>query len=86
MLLNVLSSKPFNQYGGAYSLRILQSHLISLPSLHGRDRSSFPGLVPPNYMVNLESVVSVKPGDSGMVIENLVDGFTQTYSAEYFVA
>ena len=37
-------------------------------------------------MVNSESTVGVKPGDSGEVIGYQVDEFTCTWSAEWFVA
>ena len=37
-------------------------------------------------MVNSESVVGIKPGDSGVVIGYQVDGFTHTWSARWFVA
>ena len=45
--------------------------------------SSFPGLVPSDDMINSESVMGIKPGDSSVVIE--VDEFTHTWSAEQFV-
>ena len=45
-----------------------QSHLISPPSLHGGEASSFPGLVPPHNKVDSKSVLGVKPGNSGVVI------------------
>ena len=44
-----------------------------LPSLHGREGSPFLGCVPLNDKVNSESVVGVKPPDSGVVIEFQVD-------------
>ena len=66
--------------GGVYSLGgSIESHLIPLPSLHVGEGSSFPGLVP-------NSVMAVKPGDSGVVIGYQVDEFTCTWSAEQFVA
>ena len=37
-------------------------------------------------MVNSESVVGIKPGDSAVVIAYQVDEFTNTWSAEWFVA
>ena len=37
-------------------------------------------------MVDSESVMGVKPGDSGVVIRYQVDEFTHTWSAEHFVA
>ena len=45
-----------------------------------------PGLVPPSDMINPESVVEVKHGDSGVIIGYQIDEFTPTCSAEYFVA
>ena len=62
------------------------SHLIPPLSLHGEEVSFFPGLVPTNDMVSSESVVLIKPGDSGVVIGYQVDEFTCTWSAEWFVA
>ena len=54
---------------GAYSLGgSAESHPIPLPSLHDGEGSSFPGLVPSDDMVNSESVMDIKPGDSGVVI------------------
>ena len=37
-------------------------------------------------MVNSESAMGLKPGDSGVVTGYLVDEFTHTWSAEWFVA
>ena len=37
-------------------------------------------------MVNSESVVGMKPGDSGVVIGYQVDDFIHTWLAEHFVA
>ena len=48
--------------------------------------SSFPGLVPSSDTVESESVVGIKPGDSGVVIGYQVDEFPCTWSAEWFVA
>ena len=45
--------------------RVTQS--LHLPCIVG-EGSSFPGLVPSDDMVNSESVVGIKPGDSGVVI------------------
>ena len=79
--------QPSHLYGGAYSLGgSLESHSIPLPSLNDGEGSSFPGLVPSDDMVNSESVMGIKPGDSGMVIGYQVDEFTHTWSAEWFVA
>ena len=38
------------------------------PSLHDGEGSSFPGLVPSDDMVDSESVMGIKPGDSSVVI------------------
>ena len=73
--------------GGVYSLGgSIESHLIPLPSLHAGEGSSFPGLVPSDDVVDPDSVMAVKPGDSGVVIGYQVDEFTHTWSAEQFVA
>ena len=45
-----------------------QSHPIPPPSLNGREGSSFPGCSPLDDKVDSESVVGIKPGDSGVVI------------------
>ena len=73
--------------GGVYSLGgSIECHPIPLPSLHDGEGSSFPGLVPSDDVVISDSVVGVKPGDSGVVIGYQVDEFTHTWSAEWFVA
>ena len=64
----------------------MESHLIPLPSLHGGEGSSFPRLMPSDDVGNSESVMGVKPGDSGVVIGYQVDEFTCTWSAQRFVA
>ena len=71
---------------GHTALGAWQSHPIPPPSLHGGKGFSFPGLVLSNDMVDSESVMDVKPGDSGLVIGYHVDAFTHTWSAEWFVA
>ena len=74
-------------FGGVYSLGgSIGSHLIPLPSLCDGEGSSFPGLVPSDDVVNSDSVMGIKPGDSGVVIGYQVDEFTCTWSAEQFVA
>ena len=79
--------QPSHLYGGAYSFGgLAESHPICLPSLHSREGSSFPGLVPSNDTVNSESVMGIKPGDFGVVIGYQVDEFTHTWFAEQFVA
>ena len=80
-------AQPSHLYGGAYSIGgLAESHPIPPPSLHGEDGSSFPGLVPSNDMVNSESVMGIKLGDSGVLIGYQVDEFTCTWSTEWFVA
>ena len=59
---------------------------IAPPSLQGGEGSSFQGLAPFNDMVNSESAVGIKSGDSGVVIRYHIDEFTSTWSAEQFVA
>ena len=51
-----------------------ESHLIPLPSLHGREVSSFLGCVPADDIIN--SMVGVKPLDSSVVVWYQVDEFT----------
>ena len=78
--------QPSHLYGGAYSLGgSVERHLIPPLSLHDGEGSSFPGLVPSDDMVDSESVMGIKPGDSGVVIGYQVDEFTCTWSAEQFV-
>ena len=64
----------------------IESHPIPLPSLCDGEGSSFPGLVPSDDVVDSDSVMGIKPGDSSVVIGYQVDEFTQTWSAEGFVA
>ena len=47
--------------------------------------SSILGLAPADDTVNSESVVGIKPGDSGVVIGYQVDDFTHTWSSKLFV-
>ena len=73
--------------GGVYSLGgSIESHLIPLPSLCDGKGSSFPGLVPSDDVVDSDSVMGIKPGDSSVVIGYQVGEFTCTWSAEQFVA
>ena len=79
--------QPSHLYGGADSFGgLAESHLIPPPSLHGGEGSSFLGLVPSDNMVYFESVIGIKPGDSGVVIRYQIDEFTGTWSAEQSVA
>ena len=78
---------PSHLYGGAYSFGgLAESDQIHPPSLHGGMGSSLSGLVPSDDTVNSESVIGIKPSDSGVVIRYQVDEFTHTWSAERFVA
>ena len=73
-------------FGGAYSLvGSVESHLIPPPSLCDGE-GSFPGLLPSDDMVNSDSVMGIKPGDSSVVIGYQIDEFARTLSAELFVA
>ena len=74
--------------GGVYSLGDLCRELPdpSAPSLCDGEGSCFPGLVPSDDAVDSDSVMGIKPGDSGVVIGYQVDEFTHTWSAEWFVA
>ena len=63
-----------------------ERHPIPLPTLHGREGSSFPDLVPSDNIVHSASMIGVKPVDSGVVIGYQVDEFTCTLSVELFVA
>ena len=75
--------QPSHLFGGAYSFGgSVESHLIPPTSLHDGEGSSFPGLVPSDDAVDSESVMDIKPGDSGVVIGYQVDEFTHTWSAE----
>ena len=70
--------QPFCPYGEAYSFGAQQSHFIPVPSPYGRDGSSFASNVLPSDMVNSESLMGVKPGDSGVVIRYQVDEFNDS--------
>ena len=70
--------------GGVYSLGGSIESPNPPPSLCDGEGSSFPGLVPSDDAVNPDSVMGVKPGDSGVVIGYQVDEFTCTWSAEQF--
>ena len=72
--------------GGVYSLGgSIESHLIPPPLLHAGEGSSFPGLVPSDDVVNPDSVMAIKPGDSGVVIGYQVDEFTCTYTFSFLI-
>ena len=78
MLLSQLSSSHSNHMVEHTAFGTWQSHPIPPPSLHGGEGSSFPGVAPLNDMVNSESVMDIKPGDSGVVIGYQVDECTHT--------
>ena len=79
--------QQFHQYGGAHSFGgLTESHPITPPSLHGGDRSIFPGSSPPDHMVNSKCVVGIKPGDSDVVIGYQVDEFICTQVTEFCIA
>ena len=84
-LIQLFPNHPIYMVGHT-ALGAWQSHLIPLPSLHDGKGSSFPVLVPSDDMVNSESVMGIKPGDSGVVIGYQIDEFTCTWSTEQFVA
>ena len=50
------------------------------------EESPFPGFVLPNDTNNSQSVLGVKPGDSGVFIGYQVDAFNSTWVMEHFVA
>ena len=86
LLLSQMSSSHSNYMMGHTAFGTWQSLLTPLPSLHGGEASSFPGLVPSSDTVNSESVVGIKPGDSGVLNGYHIDYFTHTWSAEQSVA
>ena len=59
---------------------LAESHPIPPPSLNGGEGCSIPSLVLSDDKVDSESVVGIKPGDSGMGIGYQVDEFTHTWS------
>ena len=61
------------------------SHLIPLTLLRVGEGSSLPGFVLPNDTVDSESVVRIKPCDSGVVIGYQVDKCTCTWLVGCFV-
>ena len=74
------------QHGWTYSPGNLEEmHLILLPSIYGRQGSSFPSLIPPDDMVGSELLVELEPVDFSGVIGYHIDNFTCTRSVECFV-
>ena len=65
---------------------LAERHLIPLPSFHGGEGSSFPGLIASNDTVTSASVLGIKSGDSCVVIGYQIDELTHTWSAKWFVA
>ena len=78
--------QPSHQCGGSYSFGAPRRVTRSLCLPYMVRGYSFPGLVPSDDMVDSESVLGMKHGDSGVVIGYQVDEFTHTWSAEQFVA
>ena len=78
MLLRQLFTNHSSHMVGHTDSGAWQSHPIPPPFLHGGDRSSFLGLVPPDDTVNSELALGVNPDDSGVVIGYQVDKFTHT--------
>ena len=78
--------QPFHQYAGACSFRCLVKSPNPSAFLHGGEGSYFPGSNQPSDTVNSESVVSIKPADSGMRIRYQIDAFTHIWLVEHFFA
>ena len=75
--------QPFNLYGVGRALGF-NSHLVPPTSQHGGQESSHPVLLYP--MTELTpNLVGIKPCDSSVVIEYLVDKVNCTWPAEHFV-
>ena len=74
VLSNQLSSSHYSNMVGHTAWGLGRESPILPPSLHSGE-GSFPDLVPINDMVNSESVVDMKPGDSGVVIGYQVGDF-----------
>ena len=77
--------QPFNQYDGTYSSGGLAESRDPFPSLHAGE-GSFLVLVPYNGIVELKSVMDIKPGDSNLIIGYHVYEIACTCSGEHFVA
>ena len=61
---------------GHTALGAWQNYAVPLHSLHSREQSSLPGIVPPSDSVDSKSVVGIKPGDSSVMIGYQVDEVT----------
>ena len=70
---------------GNTALRVLQSHKIPPPSLHGMEGSTLPGFVTAD-MASSNPVMGITAGDSSVVIGYQVDEISHTCLPEYFVA
>ena len=86
MLLIKLFPQLFNQHDEHSFKDLPKSHPGPPPFLHGWEESSLPGCVPPNDTVDSESVMVIKPGDSGVVIGYQVNEFTCTWLTECLFA
>ena len=84
LLFTVLSAIPPIWWGNT-ALGTWQSHLMPPPSPYDGYMSSFPDSAPPYNRFNSESVVEVKPGDSGVGIEYQPDEFDHTWLLEHFL-
>ena len=86
MLLSQQSSSyPSNMVRHTALEDLPESHLIPPHSLYCWE-GSFPGLVPPNDIVDSESDVGMKHANSGPVIWYQVDEFTHTWLTGHCVA
>ena len=85
MLLIQLSPSHSCKWEVCSSGGLAESQPISLPSLHGSESPSFPG-IPPDNTVDNEFVVDVKPCEYRVVIGYLVDEFTPTWLTKCFIA
>ena len=84
LLLTQLSNQTFHEYGEACSIGgLVESHPITLPSLHGGEGSSVLDCVPANDTVDSKSVGGIEPSHSGVVIGYQIDKFPHILLAEY---
>ena len=67
LLIQLSLNHSINVVGNT-ALGFQQSHPIPLSSLHSGEELLFPECVSPNEMVRSESVLGIKPCDSGVVI------------------
>ena len=71
---------------GIKAWTLAQRHLIPLPSLHGKERSSFLVLVPSSDTVKLITMVGIRHGDSSVVIRSQAAECTLIWLKECFIA